>query len=86
MKGPEWDEPKSIEIATLDSPVTIVTAMDMAKAVSSFVVTARAEQIPSVSRPIGFFRKIGVMKMSLFLNLGFDCKLFITQITWFLHR
>ena len=48
----------------LDRPVTSVTATDIAKAVSSFVVTASAEQMPRICNAIGLFLMIGSSRTS----------------------
>ena len=46
---------RSSEMVVLEHTSTKVSAALITKAVSSLVVTARAEQIPSTWRVIGFF-------------------------------
>jgi hypothetical protein len=47
----------------------MVTAADMTKAVSIFVVTASAEQIPRTCKAIGFSLKRGSKRISLFFAI-----------------
>ncbi len=55
----------SIEMIVLDEVNTKVRARLMTSAVSSFVVTASAEQIPSTWRVIGFFSASGSRSVDL---------------------
>ncbi len=53
-----------IEMNRLEKPVTRVRAMAMTVAVFKFEVTASAEQIPRICRPIGLFWKTGLNRTS----------------------
>src|SRR3990167_3987592 len=57
-----------IEINRLENPVTRVRAIDITSAVFRFEVTARAEQIPRICKPIGLLLKIGLSRTSLIVG------------------
>lgn len=54
-----------IEMNMLENAVTSVSAIDMTRAVFRLEVTARAEQIPRICRPMGLLLKIGLNRTSL---------------------
>jgi hypothetical protein len=55
----------------LENATTNMTAILITKAVSIFVVTASAEQMPSICTPIGLFSNIGLDKVFLYLPMQF---------------
>src|SRR5690606_26024581 len=59
-----------IEMNRLEKPVTSVSAIDITSAVCRFDVTASAEQMPRICRPIGLLAKTGLNRTSLTVGLA----------------
>ncbi len=57
-----------IEMNRFENPVTSVRAMDITSAVFRFEVTARAEQMPRICRPMGLLLKIGSNRTCLIVG------------------
>ncbi|MNF43880.1 hypothetical protein D3C84_249810 [compost metagenome] len=57
-----------IEMNRLEKPVTRVRAIDITSAVFRFEVTASAEQMPRICRPMGLLWKIGLSRTSLIVG------------------
>ena len=56
------------EMNRLENPVTSVSAADITSAVCKFEVTASAEQMPRICRPMGLLLKIGLSRTSLMVG------------------
>ena len=56
----------------LENEMTVVSAMHITSATLIFVVTANAEQIPSICNPIGLLLKIGLTRISLTSDTAFN--------------